>query len=49
MKLGKNSSVLTKIGKVDIVFMYDVSIAKLFPIFKLTLVYYMKRERQKQV
>ena len=40
--IGKISGVLTKIGKFDIVFMYDVSIARLIPIIKLTLVYYEK-------
>ena len=30
--IGKISSVLTKIGKFDIVLMYDVSIARLIPI-----------------
>ena len=29
--------------------MYDVYIARLIPIIKLTLVYYEKRERKKQV
>ena len=33
--IGKISSVLTKIGKFDIVLMYDVSIARLIPIIKL--------------
>ena len=47
--IGKISSVLAKIGKFDIVLMYDVSIARLIPIIKLTLVYYEKRERKKQV
>ena len=47
--IGKISSILTKIGKIDIVFMYDVSIARLISIIKLTLVYYEKRERKKQV
>ena len=47
--IGKVSDVLTKIGKFDIVLMYDVSIARLIPIIKLTLVYYEKRERKKQV
>ena len=47
--IGKISGVLTKIGKFDIVFMYDFSIARLIPIIKLTLVYYEKRERKKQV
>ena len=45
----KISGVLTKIGKFDIVFMYDVSIARLIPIIKLALAYYEKRERKKQV
>ena len=52
MELGKLTGVLTKIGKFDIVLMYDVSIARLsrlIPIIKLTLVYYEKRERKKQV
>ena len=49
MELGKKGSILTKIGKFDIVFMYDFSIARLIPIIKLTLVYYEKRERKKQV
>ena len=35
--IGKISGVLTKIGKFDIVLMYDVSIARLIPIIKLTL------------
>ena len=47
--IGKISGVLTKIGKLDIVLMYDVYIARLIPIIKLTLVYYAKRERKKQV
>ena len=47
--IGKISGVLTKIGKLDIVLMYDVYIARLIPIIKLTLVYYEKRERKKQV
>ena len=34
--IGKISGVLTKIGKIDIVLMYDVSTAKLIPINKLT-------------
>ena len=34
--IGKISGVLTKIGKLDIVLMYDVSIARLIPIIKLT-------------
>ena len=29
--------------------MFDISIARLIPIIKLTLVYYEKRERKKQV
>ena len=45
----KISGVLTKIGKFDIVLMYDISIARLIPIIKLTLVYYAKRERKMQV
>ena len=45
----KLCGVLTKIGKFDIVLMYDVSIARLIPIIKFTLVYYEKRERKKQV
>ena len=36
--IGKISSVLTKIGKFVIVFMYDVSIARLTPIIKLTFI-----------
>ena len=47
--IGKISSILTKVGKLDIVLMYDVYIARLIPIIKLTLVYYEKRERKKQV
>ena len=47
--IGEISGVLNKIGKLDIVLMYDVSIARLIPIIKLTLVYYEKRERKKQV
>ena len=47
--IGKISGVLTKIGKIDIILMYDVSIARLIPIIKLTLVSYEKRERKKQV
>ena len=47
--IGKISGVLTKIGKLDIVLMYDVYIARLIPIIKFTLVYYEKRERKKQV
>ena len=47
--IGKISGILTKIGKFDIVLMYDVSIARLIPIIKLTLVYYEKRERKKQL
>ena len=34
--IGKISGVMTKIGKFDIVLMYDVSIARLIPIIKLT-------------
>ena len=47
--IGKISSVFTKIGKFDIILMYDVSIAWLIPIIKLALVYYEKRKRKKQV
>ena len=47
--IGKISGVLTKIGKFDIVLVYDVSIVRLIPIIKLALVYYEKRERKKQV
>ena len=47
--IGKISGVLTKIGKFDMVLMYDVSIARLIPIIKLTLVSYEKRERKKQL
>ena len=47
--IGKISGVLTEIGKFDIILMYDVSIARLISIIKLTLVYYEKRERKKQV
>ena len=46
---GKISDVLIKIGKFDILLMYDVSIARLIPIIKLTLVYYEKRERKKKL
>ena len=35
--IGKISGVLTKIGKFDIVLMYDVSIARLIPIINLPL------------
>ena len=35
--IGEISGVLTKIGKFDIVLMYDVSIARLIAIIKLTL------------
>ena len=34
--IGKISGILTKIGKFDIALMYDVSIARLIPIIKLT-------------
>ena len=34
--IGKINDVLTKIGKFDIVLMYDVSIARLIPMIKLT-------------
>ena len=47
--IGKISGVLNKIVKLDIILMYDVYIARLIPIIKLTLVYYEKRERKKQV
>ena len=47
--IGKISGVLTEIGKFDITLMYDVFIARLIPILKLTLVYYEKREGKKQV
>ena len=33
--IGKISGVLAKIGKFDIILMYDVSIARLFPIINL--------------
>ena len=46
--IGKISGVLTKIGIFDIVLMYDVSIARLIPIIKLTLVNY-EKERKKVV
>ena len=45
--IGKISGVLTKIGKFDIVLMYDVSIARLIPIIKLAIMNYEKRERKK--
>ena len=47
--IGKISGVLTKIEEFDFIFMYDVSIARLIPIIKITLVCYEKRERNKQV
>ena len=47
--IGKISGLLTKIRKFDIDLMYDISIARLIPIIKLTLVCYEKRERKKQV
>ena len=47
--IGKISGVLTEIGKFDIILMNDISIARLIPILKLTLVYYEKRERKKQL
>ena len=47
--IGEISGFLTKIGKFDIVLMYDVSITRLIPIIKLTLLYYEKKERKKQV
>ena len=42
--IGKISGVLTEIGKFDIILRYDVSIARMIPIIKLTLMYYEKRE-----
>ena len=45
----QNSGVLTKIGKFDIVLMYDVSNARLIPIIKLTLLSNEKREIKKLV
>ena len=33
--IGKISGILTKIGKFDIVLMYDISIARFIPIIKL--------------
>ena len=42
--IGKISSVLTEIGKFDIILRYDVPIARMIPIIKLTLMYYEKRE-----
>ena len=33
--IGKISGILTKIGKFEIILMYDVSIARLIPIIKL--------------
>ena len=47
--IGKITCVLAKIGKFDIVLMYDVSIARLIPIIKLALVHFEERERKKQV
>ena len=49
--IGKIGSVLTKIGKFDIVLVYDISIDSLIPIIKLTLklVSYEKREIKKQM
>ena len=38
--IGKISGVLTKIGKLAIVLMYDVSIARFSPIIKLTFFLY---------
>ena len=46
MELGKLAVFFTKIGKFDIVLMHDVSIARLIPIIKLTLVHYKKREQK---
>ena len=46
--IGKISDVLTKIGKFDIVLIYDVSIARLIPIIKLSYCTMRKgRERSK--
>ena len=47
--IGKVSGVLTKIGKFDIVLMYEVYIARLIPIIKLTLVHYEKSEKEARV
>ena len=47
--IGKISGILTKIGKCDIVLMYDISIAGLIAIIYLTLVSYERREIKKQV
>ena len=47
--IGEISGVLTKIEKFDIVLMYYISIARLIPIIKLTVVYYEESERKKQV
>ena len=46
--IGKISGVLIY-WEIDIFLMYDVSIARLILIIKLTLVYYENRERKKQV
>ena len=51
-RIGKISgvlSLLTKIVKFDIILTYDVSIARLIPIIKLTLVSYEKNKIKKQV
>ena len=45
--IGKISSIVTKIGKFDIVLMYDVSIARLNCYNECLLVYYEKRKRKK--
>ena len=42
--IGKISGVLTEIGKFDIIHRYDLSIARMIPIIKLTLMYYEKME-----
>ena len=47
--IGKISGIFAKIGKFYIVLMNDVSIARLIPIIKLTLVSYEKREINEQV
>ena len=47
--IGKISGVLTKIGKFDIVLVYDISIARLIAIIKHALVYCEKKKRKKQV
>ena len=42
--IGKISGAVTEIGKFDIILRYDISIARMIPIIKLTLMYYEKRE-----